>query len=188
MDVAIIKLGIDAAARAEVQGAMNAIASSGDTSSPAGLVQMLREAIAVLRGVEDRWTHAAVENNAPMEPAEAERRFGAAAQDARTRFETEVIRATEGEVTRKGAELPPSDAPSMVVVTIIVAARRELRDVGSIDRASFGLALDDLVAVTPEQFVAMEVVWSPADANDRPPVDEVERNYPELVRLAPAVA
>lgn len=187
MDVAIIKLGIDAQARTEVQGAMNDIASSGDTSGPAGLVQMLREAVAVLRGVEARWTHAAVENASPMEPAEAEQRFQAAAKDARTRFETEVIRASGGKVATKDASLPDSDAPSMVVVTIIVAARRELRDVGAIDRASFGLALDDIVAVTPQEFVAMEVVWSPADVNDRPPVAEVERNYPELVRLSPAV-
>lgn len=189
MDVAVLKLGIDAAARAEVQRKMNEIASSGDTNSPSGLVQMLREAVALLRGVERAWTHGAVENASPMPRAEAQARFLEAASDARSRFDHEVIRATDGDVQSQPApDLPESDEPSMVVITIVVAARRALRDVGDIDRESFALALDDLASVSPEDFVAMEVIWSPADENDRPSVSEVEGNYPELVRFSEEVA
>ncbi len=188
MDVAVVKLGLDASARAEVQAAMDAIARSGDTSSPAGLVQMLREAVAVLRGVEAAWTHGAVESHAPMPPAKAEATFGEAAKDARERFEHEVIRAAHGKtVTKAAPKSAPSSEPSMVVVTIVLAARRALRDVATIDRASFRLALDDLVVVGPAELVALDVIWSPADPDDRPSVAEVERNYPELTRFGAEV-
>jgi uncharacterized membrane protein len=189
IDVGVLKLGIDAAARDEVQAAMDEIARSGDTGGPEGLLRMLREAIAVIRGVEDAWSHGAVQSSAPMPPQEAEARFEAAAQDARGRFDDEVIRASGGRVeTRPGGPLSPSVDPSMVVVTFVVAARRELPDIDVIDRGGFAFALDELAALRPEDFVALEVVWSPADPADRPSVTEVERNYPELVAFAPRVA
>lgn len=187
IDVSVVMLGIDASARREVQDAMEAIAASGDTATPAGLVQMLREAIALLRSREDAWTHAAAENHPPMEAEEAEAKFGLAAHRARSRFDHELIRAHAGGVARTEAPpLPPQpDVPGVVVVTLVLAARRELRDVADVrDRAALGLALDGLAAVDPGDFVAMEVIWSPADPDERVPVEALERNHPELVRLA----
>lgn len=186
IDVSVVMLGLDADARREIQDAMDAIASSGDTATPAGLVQMLREAIAVLLGRRDAWTHAAAENHAPMPPEDAEAKFGLAAHRARARFEHELVRAHAGEVARpKAPPLPPQpDVPGVVVVTLVVAARRVLRDVVDVrDRAALQLALDALAAIDPGDFVAMEVIWSPADPRERVPVETLEANHPELVRL-----
>lgn len=187
IDVSVVVLGIDADARAKVQRAMDQIASSGDTSTPGGLVTMLREAIATLREVEASWTHAASENTAPMPPEEAEVTFGRAAERARSRFETEVVRAYAGETVRQP---PPGDLPEhpsepgVVVVTLVVAARRELHGAASVrDRTQLEAALDELAAIDPGDFVAMEVVWSPAEDRDRATVTEIEAKYPELTRL-----
>lgn len=191
IDVSVVMLGIDDRARAGVQRTMDEIASHGDTTTPAGLVQMLREAIAELRGVEGSWTHAASENTAPMAPEKAEEVFGRAAERARSRFDTETVRAYAGETVRHA---PPDDlpehptAPGVVVVTLVVAARRELHGAASAtDRRQIELALDELAAIDPGDFVAMEVVWSPSEDRDRASVEEIERKYPELARLAPVV-
>lgn len=184
IDVAVLMIGIDASARTTIQSAMVQIASSGDTSSRGGLVQMLREAVAALRVVEGKWTHAGGWNASPMPPAEAEGTFGEAAHRARSRFEHELVRNFDGETVRRAApDRPPSDEPGCVVVTFVVAARRELRDAAPRDRASFALALDDLCSIRNEDFVAMEVIWSPADPKDRMSLAAMEERYPELFRV-----
>ena len=191
IDVCVLMLGIDADARPEVQRAMNDIASSGDSGTPAGLVQMLREAISVLRGVEASWTHAAALNASPMRAAEAETRFVEAAQGARARFEHELIRNVDGHTsTSPTPELPDrSGVPGIVVVTFVVAARGELRDVGNArDRGELASAFDALVAVEPKDFVAMEVIWSPAAEEDRATEAQIEAKYPELIRLEAPLA
>ena len=190
IDVSALLLGIDATARAEVQAAMNELAARGDTATNEGLVQMLREAIALLRGVERAWTHAGAQSFSPMPAPEAEARFVELTQRARARFEHELIRNADGSVTEKAAPpLPASDEPGVVVVTVVVAARRELADVQDVrDREQLALAFDALAAIEPKDFVAMEVIWSPADERDRASAAMVEAKYPELSRLAPALA
>ena len=185
IDVSVLMLGLDADARAEVQQAMNEIAASGDTSQPEGLVQMLREVVSLLRGLEPQWTHLGAISAAPVAAEEAEARFVQAATDARSRFDTEVVRNAHGEITRRKApKRRPSNRPSVVVVSLIVAAGRELADVSDPrDLTSFGLALDSVASLTADELVALEVVWAPADENDRPPLEEIERKHPELVRL-----
>lgn len=186
IDVTALMLGIDAQARPEVQRAMNDIAEMGDSGSPAGLVQMMREAIAVLRGVRRHWTHAGVENARPMPEAKAEGRFVALTEKARSRFEDETIRNANGVITRSDAgPLPASDVQGVVVVTLVVAARRELADVANVrDGDALDRAFDGLMGVGADDFVAMEVIWSPSDENDRATVAMVESKYPELTPLS----
>lgn len=184
IDVTALMLGIDDGARPEVQRAFNDIAEMGDSSNPAGLLQMLREAVAVLRGVRRHWTHAGVENTQPTAAAKAEARFVAVAERARSRFDEETIRNADGVTMRSGASpLPPSDVPGVVVVTLVVAARVELTDVSRVDGAQLDRAFDGLMALSADDFVAMEVIWSPSDENDRATVAMVESKYPELRRL-----
>jgi uncharacterized membrane protein len=192
IDVSVLMLGIDADARAEVQRAMDDIASRGDTGSPEGLVRMLREAIAVLRRVEGSWTHAAAENASPMPAEQAEARFVEATERARGRFDHEVVRNYQGRTVRDPGpdDLPehPTE-PGVVVVTLVVAARRDLKDVADArDRDELTATLDALSALEPRDFVAMEVIWSPADDRDRASAEEIEAEYPELTRLSRGAA
>lgn len=189
IDVSVLMLGIDAAARTTVQQAMHEIAERGDSSSPAGLVRMLRQAIAVLRGADEAWTHAGAQNHRPMPASDAEPAFQRAAHTARARFEHELIRSAGGKVTRKAAPdiVEREGVRGVVVVTIVVAARVELADIVDVrDRSKLERALDALSAIDPRDFVAMEAIWAPADEREVVSAEEIEARYPELVRLAPA--
>ncbi|MBX3274806.1 MAG: DUF1517 domain-containing protein [Sandaracinaceae bacterium] len=187
MDVAVVELAVSDAARPAIQAAMDAIASRGDTSSPAGLVAMLREAIGVLRVHGGAWTHAAAENASPMAPAAAEARFVAAADRARARFDVEVVRNFRGVLERRDPPpLAPSEAPGLVVITLIVAARRALRDAEEPTRAAIEAVLADLEGLASADLVALDVVWSPADPADRMSAEAMHERYPELFALSAA--
>ncbi len=186
IDVSVLMLGIDSSARARVQAAMRDIAEKGDTSGPEGLVAMLREAIGVLRGAEDAWTHAGAEDHLPMRSDEAEAAFTKATHRARARFDAELIRNADGKTTTAPA---PDDLEQgeggVVVVTLVVAARIELADVADVrNRVELDRALDALAAIGPADFVAMEVIWAPADEREHFGAEALEARYPELTGLA----
>lgn len=189
IDVATLKIALSDAARGVVLDAIHQVAERGDTATPSGLLAMLDEVIEVLRDHRVEWTHGAAENASPMPPEAAEGFFARMADDARSRFEHEVIRSFDGEITRGDAPaLPASDAPGRIVVTLIVAARRELRDARDRTLESLEAVLDDIRSVTPEAFVALEVVWSPADDGDRMSLAAMQEVYPELFALGAGVA
>jgi uncharacterized membrane protein len=191
IDVSVLQIGIHAAARALVQSKMREIAERGDTSRPDGLVEMLRETISVLRQAEESWTHAAAQNHSPMPAQEAEPKFALAAHRARSRFQHELIRAYAGDTATRTAPPieTPKDGDAVVVVTLVVAARVELADVSDVrDRAELERALAALSKLDPGDFVAMEVIWSPADERERMSAAQVEARYPELVRLSAKVS
>ncbi|HEY8428652.1 MAG TPA: DUF1517 domain-containing protein [Sandaracinaceae bacterium] len=189
IDVSVLRIGI-AEARARGQGALRAIAERGDSSGPEELVRMLREAIEVVRAAESDGRLAGAQNHPPMLPVEAEAKSALAAHTARSRFEHEPIRNHGGTTT---TEEPPAhlvDRPSddgVVVITLVVAARVELTDVADVrDRAELDRALSALGALEPRDFVAMEVIGSPADEREAVSADRLARKYPELVRLGAA--
>lgn len=186
IDVSVLMIGIAAGARAKVQGAMRAIAERGDSSRPEGLVRMLREAVEVLRGVEREWILAGAQNHLPMRPAEAEPKFALAAHTARARFEHEVIRNYGGSTITEEAPEPQARSieDAVVVVTIVVASRAELTDVANVrDRGELDRALSALASIEPRDFVAMEVIWSPADERETVSAEKIAKKYPELVRI-----
>ena len=73
------------------------------------------------------------------------------------------------------------EGEGVVVVTFLVAAPMHLRDVGD---ASNLVALKHLVrqvvAIEAENLSAIEVIWSPAEEDDRMSTAELEVLYPEL--------
>ncbi len=185
IDVQAIVVGLDAEARRGVQDAMRAIAEQGDTNTGRGRWHMLRAAIDVLLGVEASWTHGHAEGGARRAPVDAQRHFSEVAQRARTRFDVEVIRNTGGAVLTKPApEFSKTDEKGVVLVTMVVAARREIADVASAsDRASLRAGLEALRAIPEEELVALEVVWSPAADGDRVSAAQLEQRHPEIRRL-----
>lgn len=186
IDVQAIVLGLDAEARRGVQESMRAIAEQGDTNTRRGRWRMLREAIDVLLGVEASWTHGHAEGGARRAPVDAQRHFAEVAQRARSRFDVEVIRNTGGAVlTRQAPEFPQNEGENgVVLVTMVVAARREIADVASAsDRASLRAGLEAMRAIPEDELVAIEVVWSPAADGDRVSAAQLEKKHPEIRAL-----
>ena len=187
MDVTALKLGIDWRARQFVQKELERIAKTCDTSSKPGLMKMLRETTTVLRRVMPSWLYAGATNARPTAAANAERMFRREAQEARSRFQQELIRNVDGQVSASqahGSIALSEEGEGIVVVTVVVAAREELIDIHDPENSeSMRRALEALGSMPQGSLVAVEIVWSPAEEDDRMSSAELEVLYPELHRI-----
>jgi len=187
VDITALRLAVDWRARPLVQRQLEALARSGKTQTPEGRRELLQATARLLGNVRLAWMYADVVNHQPMSQASAQGIFQQIALDARARFSKELVRAHDGAVLEGDAgELSAKsrEGPGVVLVTVVVAARRELTDVGREQNAHevFDL-LAELDALTADQLVAFEVIWSPAAEDDRMSTAELEALYPEVSRL-----
>ena len=187
IDVSAVSLGIDWRARRELQARFAELAASGEVASPEGRVRLLRETSLLLRRCEQSWLYAAVVNHSLASRETAEASFRRAAADARARYKKEVVRGDQAGVQRAdpgSQSARRAEGEGVVVVTLVVAARREIVD---IEDPRDARALTELLSVmsslVPHQLSAIEVVWSPAAENDRMSTAELETLYPELKKI-----
>ncbi|MFK7987592.1 MAG: DUF1517 domain-containing protein [Sandaracinaceae bacterium] len=189
VDITSVRIALDWRARASLQRDLNALARRGNTGTNEGLSSMLREVVRLLEGVEVSWLYAGVKNFAPMNAASAEGIFRRLAMDARARFSEELVRNADGQTTTREARERSAHAhegEGVVVVTLVVASNKEILDVVEpTDAAEIKILLEDIaLSGGPLSLVAMEVVWSPAQEEDRMSTAELEQHYPEMVRLS----
>lgn len=181
-DVTALRFGLDARVRPFVQKELDRIARSADTKTPQGLVTTVHEVSLLLRRLRDAWVYGGAENHAMSWKQVAQSAFQQHAQKARSLFRTELVRNAAGTTTT--AEAPARTArgdegPGLVLVTLIVAARQELFTVQKIgDGDHLRRALEVLSALTAQTLIAVEIVWTPADPNDRMSSVELETMLP----------
>ena len=188
VDVSAIRLGIDWRARKGVQARLEELAKSGQTGTKAGLANLLRETVTVLKRTERSWLYANVSNFHPMSAPAAEGIFRLLGTRARAQFRTELVRNADGTMNQTATpemRAHKNEGEGVVVITLIVAAHREILDVHNINNAAdLNRLLDDMAAVAnPASLVALEVIWSPAAENDRMSTAELEQNYPDLKKI-----
>lgn len=188
VDVTGVTLALDWRARKWMQGELERLAREGDTSTTAGLARLARETALALRRYETAWLYAGVLNASLAAPGQAEQTFRNAAQDFRSRYRHELVRkGATGQVREKaapGTRARDEEGQGLVVVTLLVAAKRELLDVYDIQNAEqLRRLLAQIVAMDSGAMVALEVIWSPAEETDRMSSAELEVLYPELRRL-----
>ncbi|MCB9661119.1 MAG: DUF1517 domain-containing protein [Sandaracinaceae bacterium] len=187
IDVSGLMLAIDWRARKHVQGQLERLAREGDTSTRDGLARMARETALALRRAELSWLYGSVLNALPAAPQDAERVFRRAAAEARAKFRYELIRNSDGSSRVSSAPTQRSsreEGEGVVVVTLLVAAHRELIDVADVTNANeVRHLLDQVIALDGESLAVLEVIWSPADDADRMSTAELEVLYPDLRRI-----
>lgn len=177
-DVTAIRIVLDARARGAVQAALDRLGETAGTGSAAGRVQMLNEVAILLRRHRAAWVYGAVANHPMTTKDEARAAFHTHVATARASYRDETIRNVDGRVTRADAHAvaAPSEGPGLVMVSVMVAAERELV---TVDRPGDGealrRALEALSSLTPSSLVAVEVVWTPSEPADRMTSAEVER-------------
>ncbi|MEZ4251412.1 MAG: DUF1517 domain-containing protein [Polyangiales bacterium] len=89
----------------------------------------------------------------------------------------------------RGSEDARADDESLVVVSMVVAARGTIEDARTVSVERLDALLRGLCEISSDRLVALEITWSPTRAHDRLGSAELEVVYPELVRLAdPRVA
>lgn len=181
IDVATVAIALDANARPAIQAAMRKLAETGNTATSEGRALLLQQALEVLAAHTSAFTHAFIESTVPLPLEEARPRFVEAATRARSRFGVEVIRNADGTTTTAAPPtFAPRDEPGVVLVTVVVARRREVPDVAQLTRAALDATLRELGTTTAAELVAMEVIWSPAEEADRVSAAELSRRHPEI--------
>jgi uncharacterized membrane protein len=192
IDVSALQLAIDWRARAWVQSELEVIARSADTSSPAGLLAMLERVAHLLRRSKDSWLYAGVVDSVPLPQDRAQALFQQTAADARAKFRDELLRYVDGGASEQELldELVPRshEGEGLVVVTLVIAARGSISDFGNMRSVeSVRSWLEVLDYLPARDLVACEVIWSPAEPDDRMSSVELEARYPTLRKLRPGV-
>ena len=189
MYVTQVSIGLDWRARAQLQQTLMQLAQRGDTGTPQGLANLLSETVLNLRRNEISWLYAAYKDAGAHAPQSAQGVFQQLANEARSRFRTELVRGAGGQaanvVDAPGMVARADEGKGTVVVTIVLATRRPLQGWQTADAGQIRNALADRGTITGQQMVALEVVWSPAAENDRMSTAELEQFYPDIKLIDP---
>ena len=182
VDVSVLRIAIDGRARKFVQNEIKNIASETDTSTADGRTAMLREVAILLRRLRDAWVYGGAVNEPMRDLGGSKPVFDRYVDDARSRFREETMRNEQGKKTTTAASsyTPHSDeGAGLILVSIIIAARRELFTVNRIGNGDdLRQALDSASQLTTSNLVAIEVVWQPSEDEDRLSSMELEAKYP----------
>lgn len=186
VDVTQLRLVIDWRARRFVQQELATMAKSGRTLTREGRAELLGETIALLRRVRVAWLYAGEMNFRPMALAEAHGVFTRLAQSARAKFRRELVRADGASTRTEDAgdlRAREHEGPGVVMISLIVAARREIHDFRPGDVEDIERLLASLQRIGASELVAFEVIWSPAAEDDRMSTAELEALYPDVTRI-----
>ena len=182
VDVTVLRIGIDGRARKFVQSELARIAKIADTATVRGRVTMVREVALMLRRLRDAWVYGGAINE-DLRPMDSQQTvFQHWVNDARERYREETIRNEAGvQTSTPASHYTPtsSEGAGLILISMIIAARRELFTVRSIDHGEdLRAALDGVGTLDENTLVAVEIVWQPSEDSDRMSSMELEAMYP----------
>jgi uncharacterized membrane protein len=189
IDVTAVRIAVDGSAREFIQAELAKV-SRGSTQSRAALLLSLRRVVHILRKCDAAWIYAGASNFRPMSAPVGEAAFRRLANEARSKFQYELVRNADGSfVESKGPafQAREHEGAGVALITIVVAAKREIVDFDASSRESILSVLGDLDRLTADHLVALEVAWSPADPNDRISTATLEAIHPDLKKLPGAL-
>jgi uncharacterized membrane protein len=176
-----VQLGLGRSGKG-IQKRLEEFANTGDTSSEAGLAELLRQTALELMREKDAVRYGLVEPGGPYSLTNGESKMTGAAMAERSRFQVERVRSSEGQVRR--SEASPSvgsEALEFLVVTVLVATRRPLAGLQKLDdRQELDTVLAELGSVAASALLGLEVIWTPADPEDSLTETDVMTTYPEM--------
>jgi uncharacterized membrane protein len=168
VDVTALRIGIDGRASRFVRTELEAIAKTHAANDPDTRARKLREVSIMLRRVRDSWVYGGADNEPLRERDEAIRVFLQRVDDARSRV-------------RRGAQhvTPPTGIPvSMILVSVIVAARGELMSVTDLATGEdLRRALESAAHRAPSEILALDVVWVPDSEGEQVSSIDLESVY-----------
>lgn len=181
--IAQIQVGLLASAR-ELQSDLRRLAGAADTSSPAGLQQVLQETTLALLRHPDLWVYASSEEG-EVPFASAESTFNRLSMAERSKLEREVTSNVAG-TRRSDAAVAAGDSDAtsdFIAITVLVASRRRLRLPGAGSGEQLRTALQQLGAIGSDALLALEVIWQPEGAGEVLSTEELLTAYPQLQHL-----
>jgi len=193
VSVTKLQVGLLAQAR-DLQTDLNRIAETADTSSSAGLTQVLQETSLALLRHPEYWVYAGTESQQTRLTL-AEAQFNRLALTERSKFSEETLtnvnnqrrlKSSQGSsaltVAEAGGALTntPDGPGEYIVVTLLVGTlgKLQLPAVNSSD--DLRRALSQLGGIPSEQLLAVEVLWTPQAEGDTLTTDDMIAEYPNL--------
>jgi uncharacterized membrane protein len=177
VDITALRIVVAETHRLSVQAQLTEIRRRTDVRTEEGLRRVLVAAADTLLGARNAWTHASVLNFHPMSSAEAERYFRALSRASRAGVESTAI--ARAPAPRRA----PRTGAGPLVVTLLVAARRELMDIPVVHAEAIAAALQALRALDAADLVALELAWWPSAEHERIDERDLAARFPHLVRL-----
>jgi uncharacterized membrane protein len=168
-----------------IQDRLEKFAAQGDTTSEAGLAALMQQCALALLRYRDSIRYAAAEARGPMSLTNAETAMNGVSLAERSRFQVERVRVADGAAARSDAAAEEGkEALEMVVVTLVAATRTPLERFRAVSTSDeLAALLTELGSVPQGGLLGLEVIWTPADANDSMTETDVMTTYPELRSL-----
>ena len=192
VSVARVQVGLLAEARS-LQTDLDRIAENADTGSAAGRVQVLQETTLSLLRHPEYWSYGAAQSEqARLDSAEA--KFNQYALTERSKFSEETLSNYNNQLISKDAQTSllvgetngelvtqkPEAPGEYIVVTIIVGTQGKLLLPTINSTEDLRRALSQMGAISSEQLLAVEVLWTPQASGDTLTSDDMIAEYPDV--------
>ena len=187
VSVAKLQIGLLAEARS-LQEDLNRMALSADTSSSAGLSQVLQEATLSLLRHPEYWQYATAQTESTR-LLSAEQKFNQLALAERSKFTGETVsnvnnRLQQAETqTADSGDLAKTAPGQYLVASVIVATQGKLKLPKVSSTQDVRQALSTLGAVSSDNLLAVEILWTPQASGETLTSDEMIAEYPELTLI-----
>ena len=189
VSVAKLQIGLLAEARS-LQDDLNRMALSADTASSAGLTQVLQEASLSLLRHPEYWQYAtasiqstrllsAEQTFNQLVLAERSKFVGESLSNVNSRLQQATARA---ELSGKG-ELAENEPGAYIVASVVVATQGKLGLPKISSTQDVRQALSQLGAVSSDDLLAVEILWTPQASGETLTSDEMIAEYPELTLI-----
>ncbi|MBE9158716.1 DUF1517 domain-containing protein [Nodosilinea sp. LEGE 06152] len=183
VSIAKLQVGLLAEARG-LQDDLNRLATTADTGTSQGLAKLLQETTLALLRHPDYWAYATSEDKQTL-LLSAEQEFNRYTLSARSRFSAETLSNVNNQLTQAEiqAKLPgdADQAPGEYILATVVVATQGKLDLPDIySSADLRQALSQIGAVSGENLLAVEVLWTPQQSGETLSGDELIAQYPEL--------
>ena len=182
-----VQIGLLVKAR-NLQRDLNRLGQTADTGSTAGLTKVLQESTLALLRHPEYWVYASAESE-QSRLASAEAKFNHFALTERSKFQSETLSNVKQEVQQAStATLVKPDeftqAPGeYILVTLLVASQGKLNLSKVQTESDLRQTLNQLGAISSEQLLALEVLWTPQAEGDTLTSDDLVAAYPDLKLL-----
>ena len=185
VSVSKVQVGLLADAKS-LQTDLNRIAAGANTSSSAGLTQVLQETTLSLMRHPEYWAYAGGETKqSSMLVAESE--FNRMALSERSKFLGESVSNVAGQIKSGDRAIAVSmpgalaeQSNEYIVVTLLVGAEGKLEIPEINDAVDLRRALSTLGAVGSERLLSLEVLWQPGALDGVLTSDDMIEYYPKL--------
>lgn len=179
VDVTAIRLAIDVASRSFMEKELAGIVPTGKSSS----LDVLKRVIAMLNKCEVAWTYGGSSNYHPMPQEVADGVFERIVREAGSKLESKGHRPSRP----SDHSIITHDKDDVVLLTLVVAARREIRDFFGGRREEIHAVLDDLGKLGVDELAGLQLVWTPNDASMAITRSVLEAIEPDLGKLRPVI-